>query len=130
MKIRLNSLIVKIKRAYYDIKKYGYQKMEESYNDIYRIKDDDGNDFGFLFLSNSKYSKIEIFAYDEDGNKYKLTKWYLGPLGIPGLVERIIGKISGKIGKTDFMFPKYNHIFSNAHNELIFQEGSERGRSR
>lgn len=74
MKIRLNSLIVKIKRAYYDIKKYGYQKMEESYNDIYRIKDDDGNDFGFLFLSNSKYSKIEIFAYDEDGNKYKLTK--------------------------------------------------------
>lgn len=47
----------------------------------------------------------------------------LGPLGIPGLVERIIGKISGKIGKTDFLFPKYNHLFKNSHNELIFQEG-------
>lgn len=52
-----------------------------------------------------------------------VSTWRPGPLGIPGLVERIIGKISGKIGKTDFLFPKYNHLFKNSHNELIFQEG-------
>lgn len=51
-----------------------------------------------------------------------VSTWRPGPLGIPGLVERIIGKISGKIGKTDFLFPKYNHLFKNSHNELIFQE--------
>lgn len=47
-----------------------------------------------------------------------------GPLNIPGLVQRIIGKISGELPPTKFRFPKYDHIFSNAHNELIFQEGS------
>lgn len=46
-----------------------------------------------------------------------------GPLNIPGLVQRIIGKISGELPPTKFRFPKYDHIFSNAHNELIFQEG-------
>ena len=48
-----------------------------------------------------------------------------GPLNIPGLVQRIIGKISGELPPTKFRFPKYDHIFSNAHNELIFQEGSK-----
>lgn len=46
-----------------------------------------------------------------------------GPLNIPGLVQRIIGKISGELPPTKFRFPKYDHIFKSAHNELIFQEG-------
>lgn len=80
-----------------------------------------------------------IFQFEESGmssfiNKCKpktihdiavcVSTWRPGPMGIHGLVERIIGKISGEIPKTDFMFPKYNYIFENAHNELIFQEGS------
>lgn len=79
-----------------------------------------------------------IFQFEESGmssfiNKCKpktihdiavcVSTWRPGPMGIHGLVERIIGKISGEIPKTDFMFPKYNYIFENAHNELIFQEG-------
>ena len=79
-----------------------------------------------------------IFQFEESGmssfiNKCKpktihdiavcVSTWRPGPMGIHGLVERIIGKISGEIPKTDFIFPKYNYIFENAHNELIFQEG-------
>lgn len=81
-----------------------------------------------------------IFQFEESGmssfiNKCKpktihdiavcVSTWRPGPMGIHGLVERIIGKISGEIPKTDFIFPKYNYIFENAHNELIFQEGSK-----
>ena len=47
----------------------------------------------------------------------------MGPLGIPGLVERIIGKISGKIPKGEFIFPKYSYIFDNSYNEILYQEG-------
>ena len=47
----------------------------------------------------------------------------LGPLGIPGLVERIIGKISGKIPKGEFIFPKYSYIFDSSYNEILYQEG-------
>lgn len=79
-----------------------------------------------------------IFQFEESGmssfiNKCKpktihdiavcVSTWRPGPMSVTGLVERIIGKISGEIPKTDFMFPKYNYIFENAHNEIIFQEG-------
>ena len=46
-----------------------------------------------------------------------------GPLGIPGLIERVIGKISGKIPKGEFIFPKYSYIFDNSYNEILYQEG-------
>lgn len=79
-----------------------------------------------------------IFQFEESGmssfiNKCKpktihdiavcVSTWRPGPMSVTGLVERIIGKISGEIPKTDFLFPKYNYIFENAHNEIIFQEG-------
>ncbi len=79
-----------------------------------------------------------IFQFEESGmssfiNKCKpktihdiavcVSTWRPGPMSVTGLVERIIGKISGEIPKTDFMFPKYNYIFENAHNEIVFQEG-------
>lgn len=79
-----------------------------------------------------------IFQFEESGmssfiNKCKpktihdiavcVSTWRPGPMSVTGLVERIIGKISGEIPKTDFIFPKYNYIFENAHNEIIFQEG-------
>ena len=79
-----------------------------------------------------------IFQFEESGmssfiNKCKpktihdiavcVSTWRPGPMSVTGLVERIIGKISGEIPKTDFIFPRYNYIFENAHNEIIFQEG-------
>ena len=102
--------------------------------DWYTLPMDDGKAYKIMW-DRRNYG---IFQFEESGmssfiNKCKpktihdiavcVSTWRPGPMGIHGLVERIIGKISGEIPKTDFIFPKYNYIFENAHNELIFQEG-------
>ena len=45
-----------------------------------------------------------------------------GPMGLPGLLSRVAGKIRGDIEYTQFQFPKYDYIFKNSYGELIFQE--------
>lgn len=52
-----------------------------------------------------------------------VSTWRPGPMNVDSLVERIIGKISGKIPKGEFIFPKYSYIFDNSYNEILYQEG-------
>ena len=44
-----------------------------------------------------------------------------GPMGIPGCLSTYIKACNGEI-KSDFIFPEFNHIFSETYGMLIYQE--------
>ena len=46
----------------------------------------------------------------------------MGPLNIPGMMDEVVGCISGAKKPKPFKFPKYTHLFASAHNILVYQE--------
>lgn len=45
-----------------------------------------------------------------------------GPMGMPGFLDRIAGKINGTVPVGKFIFPEFSHIFESSKNELVMQE--------